>query len=428
MPFPRMVRVRQTFDAERLADVASEVEQQLAALPLASKVRPGQTVAITVGSRGIANIARITKAICDHVRGLGATPIIIPAMGSHGGGTAEGQRQIIESYGVTEQFTGAEIRSSMATVIVDRTPQGIPVHFDRNAYACDHVIVAGRIKPHTGFVGEIESGLHKMMLIGLGKHEGAKIYHRAILDYSFQEIIQAVADVVLTKCKVLCGVAIVENAYDETALIEAVPPQKFREREIALLAIAKQWMPRLPFKEIGLLIIDWIGKDISGSGMDTNVVGRKVVGHPDQGRVEVHCKRIFIRGLTEATHGNACGLGLAEFTNRRTVERVDVYATRTNALTGGHPTAAAIPVAFDTDREVIEAALQTVGLDEPEDAKVVQISNTLHLAEVLVSEAYLSEIQTREDLELLDGPAEMEFDSDGNLLPVAASRAVATHG
>ena len=398
MTFPRMLRVRQTFEADRLDDVPGEVARQLQKLQLGQKVRAGQTVAITAGSRGIANIAPITKAICDHVRRLGATPIIIPAMGSHGGGTAEGQREIIEAYGVTEEYTGAEIRSSMETVIVDRTPQGIPVHFDRHAFECDHVIVAGRVKPHTGFAGEIESGLHKMMLIGLGKHNGAKIYHRAILDYSFREIIAAVAAVVLEKCKVLCGVAVVENAYDQTALIEAVPPAKFYEREKELLQLARKNMPRLPFDEIGLLIVDEIGKDISGSGMDTNVIGRKFVGNPDEGRDDVCCKRIFIRGLTEETHGNACGIGLAEFTNRRTVEQMDARITRINALTGGHPTAAAIPVTFDTDREVLEAALQTVGLDEPQNAKVVQISNTLHVADVLVSEAYLPEICATERL------------------------------
>src|SRR5579862_9010438 len=427
MAFPRMLRVRQTFDAQRLADVGGEVQRQLGQLKLAGKVRPGQTVAVTVGSRGIANIPVITKAICDHVRGLGGKPIIIPAMGSHGGGTAAGQREIIESYGVTEEYTGAEIRSSMETVIVDRTPQGIPVHFDRNALECDHVIVCGRVKPHTGFVGEIESGLHKMMLIGLGKHAGAKIYHRAILDYSFREIIQAVAAIVLEKCKVLCGVAIVENAYDQTALIEAVPPEKFYEREKELLLLSRKWMPRLPFKEIGLLIVDEIGKNISGSGMDTNVIGRKFLGNADEGRDEYCCKRIFIRGLTEETHGNACGIGLAEFTNRRTVEQMDVNITRINALTGGHPTAAAVPVTYDTDREVLEAALQTVGLDEPENSKVVQISNTLQVADVLVSEAYLSEVERRSDLEILEGPFEMEFDSEGYLLPVAAAGAAAVH-
>jgi len=427
MAFPRMVRIRQTFEAQRLVDVAGAVDRQLEKLELGRKVRPGQSVAITAGSRGIANIAVITKAICEHVRALGATPVIIPAMGSHGGGTAERQREIIESYGVTEEYTGAEIRSSMETVIVSRTPQGIPVHFDRNAYECDHVIVAGRIKPHTGFAGEIESGLHKMMLIGLGKHSGAKIYHRAILDYSFREIIAAVGTVVLEKCKVLCGVAIVENAYDETALIEAVPPEKFYEREKELLKLARQGMPRLPFDEIGLLIVDEIGKNISGSGMDTNVVGRKFIGNPDEGRDDVCCKRIFIRGLTEETHGNACGIGLAEFTNRRTVDQMDVHVTRINALTGGHPTAAAIPITFDTDREVLEEALQTVGLDDPENAKVVQISNTLQVADVLVSEAYLPQIEGRRDLQIVDGPFEMEFDKDGFLLPVAAAGAPALH-
>jgi len=420
-----MVRIRQTFEAQRLADVASEVAGQLEKLDLGRKVQPGQTVAITAGSRGIANVALITKAICEHVRRLGATPVIIPAMGSHGGGTAEGQREIIESYGVTEEYTGAEIRSSMETVIVDRTPQGIPVHFDRNAYECDHVIVAGRVKPHTGFAGEIESGLHKMMLIGLGKHSGAKIYHRAILDYSFREIIAAVAAVVLEKCKVLCGLAIVENAYDETAFVEGVAPERFYEREKELLKLARKGMPRLPFQEVGLLIVDEIGKNISGSGMDTNVIGRKFIGNPDEGRDDVCCKRIFIRGLTEETHGNACGIGLAEFTNRRAVEQVDLHVTRINALTGGHPTAAAIPVTFDTDREVLDAALQTVGLDEPENAKVVQISNTLQVADVLVSEAYLPEIARRSDLEIVDGPFEMEFDRDGFLFPVTAAGAAA---
>lgn len=425
MAFPRMVRIRQTFEAQRLADVAGETAHQLKTLQLERKVRPGQTVAITVGSRGIANVAVITKAICDHVRELGATPVIIPAMGSHGGGTAEGQREIIESYGVTEDYTGAEIRSSMETVIVDTTSQGIPVYFDRNAYACDHVIVAGRVKPHTGFAGEIESGLHKMLLIGLGKHAGAKIYHRAILDYSFREIIASVAAVVLEKCRVLCGVAVVENAYDETAFVEAVPPELFYEREKELLKLARKGMPRLPFREIGLLIVDEIGKDISGSGMDTNVIGRKFIGKPDEGRDDVCCKRIFIRGLTEDTHGNACGIGLAEFTNRRTVEQMDVRATCINALTGGHPTAAAIPVTFETDREALEAALQTVGLDEPENARVVQISNTLQVADVLVSEAYLPDIARRSDLEIVDGPFEMEFDRDGFLFPVAAAGAPA---
>lgn len=420
MSFPRMLRVRQTFDATRVNDIPSEVERQLATLSLGKTVRPGQTVAITAGSRGIANIAIIIKAACDHVRKLGGKPIIVPAMGSHGGGTPEGQRQIIEGYGVTEAFTGAEIRASMETVIVDTTPQGIPVHFDKHAFQCDHVLVVGRVKPHTGFVGPVESGLHKMMLIGLGKHEGAKIYHRAILDFSFLEIIRAVADVVLRKCRVIGGLAIVENAYDETGMIAAVPPAEFFERESQLLTQARAWLPKLPFPTVQLLIIDQIGKNISGTGMDTNVIGRKYNDHAATDHDDVSVKRIFVRGLTHDTHGNATGIGIAEFTNSRTIQQVDRKITAINCLTGGHPTAAMLPVAFDTDREVIAAALPTLGLVEPTKAKVIQISNTLHLGEVLVSEAYLSEVQKRPDLTIVEELREMNFDSDGNLRPVFA--------
>jgi hypothetical protein len=418
-----MLRLRQKFDCPRVDDIPGDVERQLQALGLGTKIRPGQTVAITVGSRGIANIAVITKAIVDHFRRLKAIPFIVPAMGSHGGGTAEGQRQIVERYGVTEDYVGAEIRSSMETVIVDTTPQGIPVHFDRQAYGADHVVVSGRVKPHTGFVGEIESGLHKMMLIGLGKHEGAKIYHRAISDYSWLEIVTAVADSVLRKCKVACGVGIVENAYDETALIAAVSPQDFLRREKELLVLAKAWMPRLPFKKVDLLIVDELGKNISGSGMDTNVIGRKFNDHRATENDSVAVKTIFVRGLTEATHGNACGIGMAEFTNNRTIDAVDKRITAINAITGGHVPAASLPVALETDREVLEAAFPTIGLTEAERARVLHISNTLQLAELLASEAYRPQIEARDDLEILEEPRDMEFDEGGNLYPVAAATA-----
>ena len=423
MSFPRMLRLRQKFDCPRVDDIPDEVERQLASLKLAKTVLPGQSVAITVGSRGIANIAVITKAIVAHFQRLQAVPFIVPAMGSHGGGTAEGQRRIVEDYGITEDYVGAEIRASMETVIVDKTPQGIPVHFDRHAFGADHVVVAGRIKPHTNFVGEIESGLHKMMLIGLGKHEGAKVYHRAISDYSWLEIVKAVADSVLRKCKVVCGVGIVENAYDETALIAAVPPCDFLKRESELLELAKQWMPRLPFPKVDLLIVDELGKNISGSGMDTNVVGRKYNDHRGTELDNVSVKTIFVRGLTEATHGNACGIGMAEFTNDRTIAAVDRRITAINAITGGHAPAASLPISFDTDRDVLEAALPTIGLTEPEHARVLHISNTLLLAELLASEAYLPLIEARDDLEVLEEPREMEFDEDGNLYPVAAATA-----
>lgn len=415
---PRMIRVRQTFDARRVEDVTTEVTRQLLTLKLHERIRPDQTVAVTAGSRGIAHIGKMTRAVIDHLKSIGARPFIVPAMGSHGGGTAAGQAQLLEHYGITPELMGCEIRASMETIIVDKTPQGIPVHFDKHASQADHVLIVGRVKPHTGFVGEVESGLHKMMLIGLGKHEGAKIYHRAIADYSFMEIITAVAASVISKCRVVGGLAIVENAYDETALIEAVPPSKFLEREKELLKLATQWLPRLPFPTTDLLIIDRIGKNISGTGLDTNVVGRKFNDHAGTDRDTVRCKRIFVRGLTEETHGNATGIGLSEFTNQRTADAIDRKITAINCVTGLHPTAAMIPIAYETDREVVEQALHTCGLVEPPDAKIVQIQDTLHLAEVLVSEAYLPEISRRPDLEQMSEPQEMAFDAAGNLLPV----------
>ena len=418
MGYPRMARIRQRFDAPRIDDIPAEIRRQFEKLGLGQTIRPGQTVAITAGSRGIANIALIIKSIVESLKSLGAVPFVVPAMGSHGGGTAEGQREILETYGITAEYTGAEIRSSMETVIVDRTPRGLPVHFDKHAAEADHVLVCGRVKPHTGFVGEIESGLHKMMLIGLGKHAGAKIYHRAILDYSFLEIIQAVAKSVLEKCNVVAGLAIIENARDETALLEAVAPGDFFDRERELLKIAKEWMPRLPIKRVDLLIVDEIGKDISGSGLDTNVVGRKFRDHAATDQDGVSCRRIFVRGLTEATHGNAVGIGIAEFTNQRTVEAIDPVATRINAVTGGHPAVAAVPIALPTDRESVDAALQCVGLVEPENARVIQIADTLHVEHLLVSESCLAELADREDVEIVSAPEPMAFDDSGNLLPV----------
>jgi len=419
MPFPQMFRLRQKFEAPRIENVEAEVESQLAGLDLGKKIQPGQTVAITAGSRGIANIAEITKAAVAHFRKLGAEPFIVPAMGSHGGGTAEGQRAILEGYGITPDYVGAEIRSSMETVVVAHTPeQNIPVHFDKLAYEADHVLVAGRVKPHTGFVGDIESGLHKMMLIGLGKHEGAKIYHRAIQDFSFLEIIRAVADAVLERCNVIAGLGIVENAYDETGQIAAVAPEDFFEREKELLETARKWMPRLPFDRADLLIVDQIGKDISGSGMDTNVVGRKYNDHAATERDSVAVKRIFVRGLTEATHGNACGLGMAEFTNQRTIDSVDLEITRINTITGGHPTAAMLPIARPTDKLVLEDALGTIGITPPEEAKIIHISDTLHLKEVLVSTAYQKQFAGRDEVEPVEGPMEMQLDENHNLFPV----------
>jgi hypothetical protein len=416
MAFPRMIKVQQQFEAPRVDDIPGTVKAQIDGLNLSGKVKKGDTVAITVGSRGINEIHVITKAIVEALKALGAAPFIVPAMGSHGGGTAEGQRQIIESYGVTEEFVGCPIRATMEVVQVGTVEGKVPVYFDKYASEADHVVVSGRVKPHTGFVGEIESGLHKMMLIGLGKHKGAAIYHQAIVHYSFDRIIRGVAQQVIDKCGILFGLAMVENQYDQTAMIDAVPPEKFAEREKELLILARKWMPRLPFDRVDLLVIDAMGKNISGSGIDTNVVGRKYNDHAAAEKEFPKVTRILVRGLTPETHGNAAGIGMAEYCHKRLVDAMNVEATVINCMTGNAPSGAAIPVHFATDRECLEKALQTVGFVEPQNARVLRIRNTLHLGELLVSEAYEKELAGRDDLSVLAPAADMEFDAQGDLL------------
>ena len=413
--YPEIFRIRQKFDRPVIEDIAGEVESQLARLNLGGSIQPGQSVAISAGSRGIANIHIIIKSIVDHLKGLGAEPFIVPAMGSHGGATAQGQQGIVEGYGITEAFCGCPIRSSMETVIVCDAQEGFPVHFDKNAYGADHVLVCGRVKPHTSYVGDIESGLMKMMLIGLGKYEGAKTYHRAIKDFSFAQIIRSVAREVLAKCRIVAGLAVVENGYDETAKIQAVAPDEFEEREKELLVLAKQWMPRLPFKQADLLIVDKIGKNISGSGMDSNVVGRKYLDHRAGEEEWPKIRTIFLRGLTEETHGNATGIGMAEFALTRAVDAMDVAVTRRNCITGGSPTAAMVPLHYASDREVLEVTLPEMGLTAISDTKVMWIHNTLEVSELECSRAYLDEARESNEIEILTDPRPLPLDKNGNL-------------
>ena len=412
---PRMLRVKQKFEAPTLEDIPAAVRAEVQRLALDSKVTAGESVAISVGSRGIANIALIIKSLVEELKVLGLEPFLVPAMGSHGGGVAEAQQAIIEGYGVTEEYTGAPIKASMETVQVGETEDGVPVFFDKYAYEADHVAVVGRIKPHTDFVGEIESGLHKMMLIGLGKHKGAALYHQAIVHYSFDRIIRSVGQTVIDKCGVLLGLGLVENQYDKTALIKGVGAEELVEREKELLVLAKKWMPRLPFETVDLLIVDEIGKNISGAGMDTNVVGRKFHDNHAAEKEYPKVTRILVRGLTEETHGNASGIGTAEYAHKRAIEEMDREITYINCMTGNHPSGAHIPLYFDTDRICIDRALETVGLVEPKNAKVLRIHNTLELAEVLVSEAYLPEVEKRDDLEVIGEAEDMPFDANDDL-------------
>ena len=414
--WPRFFRVHQKFDAPVVNDVVRATIETLGTLDLRQRVKPGESVAITAGSRGIAHIAEILKAVVEHFKQLDTRPFIVPAMGSHGGGTAEGQLKVLRGYGITPEFCGCEIRASMETVVVSQAAEGFAVHFDKHAYGADHVFVAGRIKPHTRFAGEIESGLMKMMLIGLGKHEGAKIYHRAIVNHSFDQIVRSVAREVLDRCAVCGGLAILENAYDQTAKIEAVAPERFETREPELLIQAKRWLARLPFERADILFLDHIGKEISGAGMDTNVVGRKWNDHEALEHETPKVKRICVRGLSPATHGNAIGLGLAEFCLTRVIDAMDVNVTRINSLTGSHPTAGMIPFDYPNDAEMLEAAVQTVGLVEPDSLRILWSQDTLHLGEIECSEAYWEQAQQRDDLEVLISPRSLPL-SEAGLLP-----------
>ncbi len=415
IPFPNMFRVRQSFERAEVADIADEVQTQLAGIDLGRTIKPGQTVAITAGSRGITNIKIVLKAAVDYFKGIQATPFIVPAMGSHGGGTVEGQLGILSGYGITEAFCGCPIRATMETVVVCDAAEGFPVHFDRHAYEADHVLVCGRVKPHTNFVGDIESGLLKMMLIGLGKHNGAKIYHRAIQDHSFGQIVRSVAREVSSKCRIVAGLAIVENGYEQTAKIEAVAVDEMENREKELLILSKRLMPKLPFDAADILLIDEIGKNISGTGMDTNIVGRKFGAHRAAEHETPKIRHILVRGLTEATHGNATGLGLSEFCLSRVVRQRDAEITKINCLTGGHALGAMTPVHFETDLELLQAATSVIGLTPMEEARILWIRNTLELVEIECSLAYFEEAQERIDLEIIEQPRPLPLDTAGML-------------
>jgi len=420
--FPQIFRLRQSFPRPRVADVAGEVHAQLGRQELHRRVQPGQTVAITAGSRGIANIAAILRAAVQFFQVLGARPFLVPAMGSHGGGTAEGQLGVLASFGITEAAIGCPIRASMETAIVGHAKEGFPLHIARTACEADHVVVCGRVKPHTMFAGDFQSGLMKMLLIGLGKHAGASIIHRAAEDLGFDKIVGSVAGEVLEKCRVIAGLAIVENAYDETAHIEAVESAQFEVRDRKLLVQARQWMARLPFDAVDLLVIDRMGKNISGVGFDPNVVGRKYNDHQAVAGETPKIRRICLRGLTPETHGNALGLGMAEFCRTQLLRDMDARTTRVNALTSGHIAAGMAPLDYQTDREMLAAALGTIGLVPPRAARLLWIADTLNLVEVECSTAYLDEARTRSDLEIVGLPRELEFDHSGSILRNCSKR------
>ena len=416
MALPKMTRIQQQFEAPVLTDLPAAIHAELDRINAATIVKPGETVAITAGSRGVANVDVAVKATVDYLKGLGAKPFVVPAMGSHGGATAEGQRSVLEHYGITEETVGAPVKATMDVVELGKTADGLPVFFDRYAAEADHVVPLNRIKAHTDFNGSIESGLMKMMVIGLGKQQGANFYHRAFFQYSFEHVIRAVGGFILDTGKIAFGLGLIENAHEDTAKAVAIPAAQLLQSERELLVEAKSLMGRLPFDELDLLIVDWTGKNISGTGMDTNVIGRMMQNfEPEPAKPAI--LRIFVRDLTEESDGNATGIGLADFTTTRLVDKIDRHSTYMNGITALGPQKSKIPFYYDTDREAIEVALDTIGLTEPEDARVIRIESTLRLTELDISEVLLEDAKLHSRLEVIGETQPFEFDAAGNLLP-----------
>ena len=417
MNYPKMCHIRQVFDVPKVDNIEETLSRELEATQISSQIKPGSRIAITAGSRGVANIDRILRHLVRILKENSAKPFLIPTMGSHGGGTAEGQIEVLKSLNVTEESVGAPIVSSMEVVEIGRSCFGFPVLVDKNAAEADGVIVVNRIKSHTEFEGPIESGLMKMMAIGIGKHKGCIQVHKQTVAYGYRKVIPEIGRVILENLPVLFGVGIVENVYDETAIIKAIPPSEFQIEEEKLLARAKTLMARLPFNEIHILIVDKMGKNISGTGMDTNVIGRIMFigeNEPEDPKIT----RIIVLDLAEESHGNAIGVGLADYTTQRLVEKIDAGATATNSIAGMTPEKGRVPIALKTDKEAVEAALTTIGAIDPEDARIVHINNTLEIAELHISEALLEDIKGRKHLELVEELGPMIFDSEGNLRPV----------
>jgi len=409
MPLPKLIRVRQVFDKTRLEDAYGAVTSGLQGLGLAKKIRPGARIAVTAGSRGIHNLVQMTRAAVDTVKALGGQPFIVPAMGSHGGATDEGQKTLLADLGISEASMGCPVVSSMAVEEIGRTPAGVPVYLDRNGLHSDGIIAINRVKLHTIFRGDVESGLCKILAVGLGKHKGAQQIHKI----GVAEIVVESARVILAKAPVLAGVAVLENSRDETMEVHVVPPERFEATDVALLKRAWQVFPRVPFDPLDVLVVDEMGKNISGTGMDTNVIGigGRVGGKMTMGTPAVSA--VVVLGLTPETHGNANGIGLADLTTRRLVDSIDYKSTYTNVITTRLWAGGRLPLILETDREAIELAVGDTPFDE---LRFVRIKDTLHLEELEISEALLPEAR-KLGLTILGEARALEFDGTRRVRP-----------
>ena len=411
VPLPRMVKIRQSFNADEITDVSNALSAALIDSGLLQKIKPGMNIAIAAGSRGVAQLAALVRTAAEEVKKRGGTPFVVPAMGSHGGATAEGQAEVLFHLGVCESTVGCPVVSSMEVVELSRLPNGMPIYMDKHAYEADGIIVINRIKPHTAFRGPNESGLVKMITIGLGKQKGAESCHA----YGFKfmhELIPAMAREALAHAPILFGIATVENAYDHVAKVVIASADTLIETDRQLLIEAKAAMPRIEFSPIDVLIIDEIGKDISGDGMDPNITGRYPTPYPTGGP---EVSKMVVLDLTNAG-GNANGVGTADFTTRRLVDKTDFKAMYANGITSTVVRPNAIPTTLDCDLDAIRAAVKTSNALDLEKVRMVRIKNTLQLGEIMISEAMLPEALTLANVTVCSEPFELEFDQQGDLV------------
>ena len=409
---PKMAQVRQIFEASELEDAAAVLHAELNREAICQTVKPGMSICVTAGSRGICHIDLLIRETVAFLKALGAKPFIIPAMGSHGGAVAEGQKAILEGFGITEETMGCPIRASMEVVQFSQLEDGTPCYIDRYAHEADGIVVINRVKPHTGFRGRYESGLFKMMCIGLGKQKGAETVHNRGRR-RMGESIELIGNQFIEKEKILFGVAILENAFDRTYALAALLPDEIREKEPNMLIQARSLMPRIIPENLDVLVIDYIGKNISGTGMDTNITKSFSLesGISREGRA----KKIAVLDITEQSHGAAVGLGAADTTTHRMFEKMDFNTTYPNLLTTGGTDSAKIPMVFDDQCRAIKAAVKTAIGSDKEHLRIIRIQDTLHLETIWVSEAILDELRGNPHFEILSEPQEMSFDEDGNL-------------
>ncbi len=411
VPMPKMVRIREKYEDDKIDDIKAHIIKELDNVDIDRQALKGKSIAITVGSRGIPSLALMIKTLCDKLKEWGAKPFIIPAMGSHGGGCVEGNLEVINGYGITEEAMGVPIKASMEVKLVGQIDDDVktPIYCDKYAAEADGIILFNKVKPHTDFKGYHESGICKMIAIGIAKHIGCSWFHKQGFD-TFGERIPMVAKEFLNKMNVIMGIGVVQNAYDEISEIMAFNKQNIMEGDHKMLEIAKRRLPKMKFDNIDVLIIDRIGKNISGEGADPNVTGRGFMpGFED----DFHCKKLFIRGLTEQSHHNACGLGLADITTRRCLNSCDWESTWINLSTNTMIDGGKIPVYQNNDFEALRLAIRTCTKTDYSKARVARIKDTLTLSEIEISESLIEDVKNRDDVEIITEPYDLKFDKDG---------------